>query len=175
MSAVKINSIETLKTAWKRLSDNPGRFETVVIDSLSEIADLCVVEELERTNAQGNKVHGQAAYGEMASKVIKMIRAFIALPCNVLFTCQQGRVQNDEGRMFFGPLLPGKQANIKLPYLVPFIAVLRLKQDGENIERCFQFIGNEEYIAGQRGDADLAYEKPDWTNIFNKIIEIKEK
>ena len=173
MSAVRIDSIETLKDAWKLILDNPGKYETVVIDSLSEIADLCVNEELERTN-DGKKVHGQAAYGEMATKIIKMVRAFIALPCNVIFICQQGRIMDADNRMFYGPLFPGAYANKKIPYLVPFIAVLRLKQDGDSIERCFQFIGNEEYIAGQRGNAELAYEKPNWTNIFNKINN-KEK
>jgi len=170
LKAVKVESMSELFNAYKEIENDPLKYENIVLDSLTEIADLCVSEELEKTNAAGNKVHGQQAYGEMANKIIKMVRAFQSLPINILFICQQGRIQDSEGRLYYGPLLPGKQGNIKLPYLVPFIAALKIRTNEKgSVERAFQFVPSEDLIAGQRGDANLTFEKPNWTTIFNKI------
>ena len=55
--------------AWLLGSNEARNFDTVGIDSISEMAERIATEELSKKSSSGNKVDGKAAYGAMARRV----------------------------------------------------------------------------------------------------------
>lgn len=167
VAGIKIENIEQLREAYDFLSGKGGKeYETIVLDSLTEIAEKVLTEEFEKSK------DGRKAYGELKEKATKLIKAFRDLPGkNVILICQQSKEQDDEGRMFYGPSMPGKKLAQSLPYWVDLVICLRVRKNEEGeTERAFQCTAkDEQYIAKNRGGKLDDYEAPDWGVIFKKI------
>ena len=151
--------------AWLFGSAESRQFNTVGIDSVSQMAEIILTEELAR-NKDGRK-----AYGEMNEVIIKLVKAFRDIPKkNVILICQQAKVQDSEGRILYSASMPGKTLSPALPFLFDLVACLRVRKD-ENGEykRAFQFEPDEIYDCKQRGGKVNAFEPADWSIIFNKI------
>ena len=115
-----IESIDDLRAVHEFLTGSHP-YTWVIIDSLSEIAEQCLAHEKTQTT------NGMRAYGEMGDIMFKLIRAFRDLPgINVVMTAKQGHVQDEDGRVMFGPLLPGKQLSQGLAYLFDEVFVCAL-------------------------------------------------
>src|SRR5690625_472663 len=73
---IEISSVDDLYEvhSWIESSEEAKQFETLAIDSISEVAD--VVLHNERKSSRD----GRAAYGEMASKMAEIIRVFRDIP-----------------------------------------------------------------------------------------------
>lgn len=163
-----IRSRDDMRDAYKWLA-NPGnhKFQTVVIDSLSEIAEIIL--ESEKSNCADGRVY----YSETTASLLSLCRLFRELPMNVLFLCQQEKIQDADGRIFYGPAFPGRKTAQKLPYKFDIVAALRVrKNDAGETERAFQLEPDESYVAKARGDNFQAFEKPDWGIIFEKYQDI---
>ena len=121
---VEITSTNSLLEAYRWLSSAEARqFQTVALDSLSEICELCLVEEMKKTT------NGQKAYGEMAKKMIEIIRAFKSLKDkNVYFTCKEERIK-DNGNLLFAPFVPGDKFGQAVPYQFDEIWRLVVQKD----------------------------------------------
>jgi len=149
-----IKSIADMKSAYSfvRKTMNPeydGKHYTwVCIDSLSEIAEVCLAYEKDQT------ANGMRAYGEMADVMFKIIRAFRDLAgINVVFTAKQDRV-NDEGRLLYVPLLPGQQLSKGISYLFDEVFAMRTANDSEgNVRRFLQTVNDGTYDAKDRSGA----------------------
>lgn len=163
--AVAVSSLEDLREVYDYLKKTDD-IETVVIDSLTEVAQVALDEEL-RKNKDGRK-----AYGEMMTTITMMVKKYRDLPKkNVIFICQQERVADSQSNLLFAPSFPGKKLSISIPFIVDVIACIRVKKDEEgNIKRAFQVSPCEQYTAGYRSPYPLQdYESADWSIIFNKI------
>ena len=96
--------------------DEPALYNTVAIDSLTEVQKYCMYQLL------GIKV-GEFAldiapdqpqwdeWGKSAEMMRLLVRTFRDLPINTLFVCGQSENQDDRKRFCYNPLLPGKLAN----------------------------------------------------------------
>ena len=110
---IEIASMANLMEAytWLTESAEAQAFESVALDSISEIAEVVLAEELKR-----NK-DGRAAYGELNTVMAQMIRAFRDLPGrNVYFTAKCEKAQDETGRMLYSPMMPGKSLSQNLGY-----------------------------------------------------------
>ena len=168
VDAMVIGSLEELREAYEYLAGDKGdKYQTVVLDSLSEIAQQVLSAELE-VNKDGRK-----AYGELYDKVVKLVKSFRDLPSkNVILICQQEKTTNDEGRIFYGISMPGKKLTQELPYLTDLVACLRVRKNLESgeLERMLQFADlDEQYQAKDRSGKLDDFESPDWGEIFKKI------
>lgn len=160
---VIIKTLEDVREAFAFLSKPGHGYDWVVVDSISEIADIVLAEEMEKTT------NGQRAYGEMATAVLKLLRGFRALPMGCYFTAKQERVQTDDG-VLFGPMVPGKQLTANLGHAFDIVCALKtgVREDG-TIKRALltQTDGHSE--AKDRSGSLSLYEPANLSTIINKI------
>lgn len=165
---IEISSMEQLQEAYTWLTDSTEAkgFQSVALDSISEIAEVLLVEELKR-----NK-DGRAAYGELNSKMTDLIRAFRDLPGrHVYFTAKCEKAQDEQGRMMYAPSMPGKSLTMQLPYFFDLVMALRVEKDAEgNTHRMLMTDSDGLWAAKNRaaGKLDL-WESPDLGAIIAKI------
>lgn len=167
VDASVITCVDDLREAYAYIAGDGGnKYQTIVLDSLTEIAQQVLSAEMEKTK------DGRKAYGETNNAVIKLVKAFRDLyGKNVILVCQQEKVQDAEGRIFYGPSMPGKTLTNQLPYLTDLVGCVRIRRDEDGtIKRAFQFAElDEQYQAKNRGGKLEDFEPPDWSVIFRKI------
>lgn len=165
---VEIKTMQDLIQAYNWVNQNKGKgiFETVCLDSISEIAEVLLA-----SLKLGVKDPRQA-YGELLEQMMKIIRDFRDLPgVHVYMTSKMERFKDDyTGAMIFGPSMPGSKLGQQLPFL--FDEVFRLTtvqgQQGEQF-RALQTQPTFQYDAKDRSGALDELEIPNLTNIINKI------
>ncbi|MGN1189792.1 MAG: ATP-binding protein [Candidatus Ornithospirochaeta sp.] len=162
-----VGSLEELEDVINFLvqEENWNNFDTLCIDSLSEIAEVCLSEQ------KGLTKDGRKAYAMMADEMMERIRDLISIPGKNLYCiCKQKKLQDDEGRMLFSPDVPGQAFAQKIPYYFDEVFAFRMMRDAnKNLTRRLQTVPDERYDAKDRsGDLDL-FEEPDITQIINKI------
>lgn len=166
----RVTIVEALKDVFRMLHKNEQGFTWVCLDSVSEIAEVCLSDEMARKNKDGEPVDGRQAYGKMANIILKMLRGFRDLPMNVIMTCQQGREQSEDGRVYKGPMLPGKKAAQKLPYLFDEVFALCLsKREDGSVQRSLLTSNDGIFEAKDRSDSLSLWEPPDLAHVASKI------
>lgn len=147
-------------------SQQARQFQTVYIDSVSEIAEVVL------SNARGLVKDPRMAYSELLEKMTAVIRGFRDLQgYNVVMTAKQSyNVDSVTGITMNAPALPGKQLNIDFPYFFDELFQLDIgaMPDGTQYRflRCQPDMNNE---AKDRSGALAAQEEPHLGKIFHKI------
>lgn len=97
---------------WVRESKEASQFDTICIDSLTEIAEVFLSAEL------ASRKDGRAAYGEMAKTVVGIVRELLELPTkHVYFIAKMDqKLMNAGGRR--QAYFPGNELNIFVPHAV---------------------------------------------------------
>lgn len=142
------NNVEKLREyeAWLRgcdISDidEPKRFKTVIIDSLTEIDIYCTYGLLGIT--QDKVLHGEAADIEVArfdefrknNQMVQMLmRAFRDLPIHVLATAHETYSEDEQRKKHYMPQLTG-QLRTQVTGFFDIVGYLTFKKEGENITR----------------------------------------
>lgn len=163
---LEVNDMASLMEAFSYVAGDGGKeFDSVVLDSLSEIGEVVLIAEKEK-----NK-DGRAAYGEMASQMTSLIRAFRDLPGkHVLMTAKVEKSQDESGRMLYSPSLPGNKVAQSLPYFFDEVLALRVEKDAEGItQRALMCDSDGLWIAKDRSGSLDAWEQPDAGEIIAKI------
>jgi phage nucleotide-binding protein len=164
---IEINSMATLMEAytWLTESDEAKQFESVALDSISEIGEVVLAEELRK-----NK-DGRAAYGELNTVMASMIRAFRDLPNkHVYFTAKCDKSQDETGRMLFAPSMPGKSLSMQIPYFFDLLLALRVEKDAEGVaQRALMCDSDGIWQAKDRSGKLDTWEAPDLGAIIRKI------
>lgn len=121
LPVIKIEENDDFKKAYELITTNPkfNRFDTICVDSISDIAEKILENLQSGKTKQGNKIHGLAAYGEMAKILLPLIKKFIAIPDKHIYFIAKAEVQKDEhsGMVSWMPFLPGNVVPTQLPYL----------------------------------------------------------
>lgn len=165
---IEIGSMADLMEAYQWLTESADAkgFQSVALDSISEIAEVVLAEELKR-----NK-DGRAAYGELNTVMAGMIRAFRDLPGkHVYFTAKCEKAQDETGKMLYAPSMPGKSLTMQLPYFFDLVMALRVEKDGEGAtHRMLMTDSDGTWQAKNRAAGKLdMWEAPDLGAIINKI------
>jgi hypothetical protein len=163
---VTIKSVEDLDAVYNDIfrAEIWWSFDTLYIDSLSEIVETILKNEL-ATNKDG-----RAAYGEMADRTIDWAKKFRDLPGKHVFvTCEQG-LSSDSGLM--GPSMPGKMLDRKMPYIFDEVLQVCIGQD-PTTQQPFRFLRTQSdlknYAKDRSGALDVRGESAFLYNIINKI------
>lgn len=109
---------------WFMKSNEAKNFDTLCIDSISNIAELILAEEL------GKVKHGMKAYGNMSERVMKIANDLYYMPQkHIVMIAKQALVENGRQTVLQGgevnyepimqkrPFFPGKDLNVKVPHL----------------------------------------------------------
>lgn len=164
---IEVNSMDDLNEAyeWLTSSEEAAQFDSVALDSISEVAEVVLQYELKR-----NK-DGRAAYGELNSTMQELIRSFRDLPWkHVYFSAKLEKSQDEMGRMLYNPGMPGKSLTQGLPYFFDEVLALRVEKDAEgNTQRALMCDSDGLWAAKDRSGKLDAWEAPDLGAIIAKI------
>lgn len=150
---------------WLTSSKEAGEYQTVCLDSLSEIAEVVLSEERAKTKDP------RQAYGAMADQMASLVRMFRDLPGrNVIMTAKLEKTQDQEGKLLWGPSMPGSKTGQALPYFFDEVLALQVHKDEEgNSQRAFLTTTDGLWVAKDRSGKLETWEAPDFGAIFQKI------
>lgn len=160
---LEIKSMTDLHEAYEWVSKSKD-YESVVLDSISEIAEVVLSHE-KKINKDG-----RAAYGEMDVQLSEIIRAFRDLNMHVLMTAKLEKQQDEMGRMLYFPSLPGNKTAQKLPYFFDEVLALRIEKDEDGkTQRALMCDSDGLWLAKDRSGKLSAWESPDLGEIIAKV------
>jgi hypothetical protein len=156
---IEVSSLEDLDAAYRMLKSS--EYETICLDSLSEIAEL-VLKRLK----EGEKDPRQA-YLKMAEAMLHMIRNFRDLKGkHVVFVTKMESRVDDLDIMQHRPILPGQMLPNQLPYMVD--ELFCMVQDKQKA-RWLQTESDRNRVCKDRSGKLDKMETPDLSKIFAKI------
>jgi hypothetical protein len=156
---------------WLFGSKETVNFDTVVIDSTSQMAEIYLDRELAGKSKSGNKVDGKAAYGAMARKVREHLNGlFFLQQKHTYLICKQGYAEIDGVRMAV-PSFPGQDLPVFVPHLYDVIMHLGIQAiPGHGQVKAFRCVGSYDTMARDRSGSLAEFEPCDLTAIFNKVM-----
>lgn len=164
---IEINSMATLQEAYKWLTESVDAkgFDSVAIDSISEIAEVVLNYE-KKINKDP-----RAAYGSMQEQMADIIRVFRDLPAkHVYMSAKLEKTQDEMGRVLYAPSMPGNKTGQSLPYFFDEVLALRVEKDGEgNTQRALMCDSDGLWLAKDRSGKLESWESPDLGEIIKKI------
>lgn len=164
---IEISDMDTLKEAytWLAESDEAKAYQSVALDSISEIAEVVLNAEKKATKDP------RQAYGAMQEQMADIIRAFRDLPGrHVYMSAKLEKTQDEMGRMLYAPSMPGNKTGQALPYFFDEVLALRVEKDGEGVtQRALMCDSDGLWLAKDRSGKLEAWEAPDLGAIITKM------
>ena len=150
---------------WLTESDEAKQFESIALDSISEIAEVVLSAEKKKTKDP------RQAYGELQSQMGDLIRSFRDLPGkHVYFSAKLEKSQDEMGRMLYAPSMPGNKLAQSLPFFFDEVLALRVEKDAEGkTQRALMCDSDGLWAAKDRSGKLEAWEAPDLGEIIKKI------
>jgi phage nucleotide-binding protein len=164
---IEITSIGELQEAYKWLTSSAeaNEFESVALDSISEIAEVVLNAEKKATKDP------RQAYGAMQEQMADIIRGFRDLPGkHVYMSAKLEKTQDEMGRVLYAPSMPGNKTGQSLPYFFDEVLALRVEKDAEgNTRRALMTDGDGLWLAKDRSGKLDVWEDADLGDIIRKI------
>ena len=163
---IEVSNMQELNEAYQWIaSPEAEQFESVVLDSISEIGEIVLAYE-----KTVNK-DGRAAYGELQVQMTALIRSFRDLPGkHVLMTAKLDKVQDEMGRVLYGPSMPGAKLSQQLAYFFDAVFALRVEKDAEGkSQRALMCDTDGLWQAKSRIAGVNAWEAPDMGEIIKRV------
>lgn len=166
---IHISDMDDLKDAyrWATESSEAGRYDSISLDSISEMAEAILNAEKKATKDP------RQAYGAMQEQIADMIRAFRDIPeKHVYMSAKMEKSQNEMGRILYAPSMPGNKTGQALPYFFDEVLALRVeksKDPDEEPPRFLQTRPDGAWEAKDRSGALDMYEEADLGMIIEKI------
>lgn len=164
---IEVTSMDELQEAyaWFKDSAEAQQFQTVALDSISEVAEVVLQYELKKAK------DGRQAYGELNTTMQELIRAFRDLPGkHVYFSAKLEKSQDEMGKLLYNPSMPGKSLTQGLPYFFDEVLALRVERDTEgNAQRAIMCDSDGSWLAKDRSGKLDRWEAPDLGEIIRKI------
>lgn len=159
---IEIKTQKDFEDAYKFVASPECTYETVCIDSASEIAETLLIKM-----KVGLKEPRQA-YLQLGEFMLDMIRKFRDLPdVNVIFNFKMKSIEDESsGTLLYIPMCPGKMIGDNLPYMFDEVFCMQLKKDGT---RYLQTAADRSRFCKDRSGSLEKEEQPNLTLIINKI------
>lgn len=165
---IEVANVADVREAYKFIRDSSeaAQFDWVCIDSLSEVLEVLLADEKEKT------ADPRQAYGAVIDAGQQLVRSFRDLQGrNVYFSAKQDFVKDDHGRSFFSLSAPGSKLAQKIPYLLDEVFALRVWEEDGEVKRMLQTGPDGRYQAKDRSGALEFMESPNLAAIARKIIK----
>lgn len=149
---VEIDGTDKLQTLHTVLADDVMRAKTAkqlglpqvdtvaidTIDAWQEMLKKEILKENRRTSMQ------QADWGTLKERMSAVLKAFVALPLNVIFTVHTSSTQDDESRLIYAPALQGSIKDDVAGFVDFSLLAFRDRQvDAQGNPRIAYFLKNE--------------------------------
>ena len=166
---IKIRNFTEMAEAYRFItqSEHARHFETICLDSLTEIAEQCLAAE------KGKSKDPRRAYGEMQDTMIQLVKDFRDIPGkHVYFSCKQ-EWQKDEvtGVMIYGPMMPGQKVGPQLPYLFDEVFSMESAKTPEGVH--YSYLRTKRGLQHQARDRSQVldeFEEPHLGKLIKKIL-----
>lgn len=156
---------------WFFNSNEAKAFDTLGIDSTSQMMQIYVDFELSKGNKSGGDAHGKRAYGQAAAAVMKHITKAYFLPNKHFLCIAKEQLYDMNGIMMKRPIWPGQQLNTDMPHF--FDLVLHMERTiipgvmGEQLAiRCRPGF---DVLARDRTGILAEHEPPNFSNLIAKM------
>ena len=161
--ATNVDAIEVKEA----LNTGQLQYDTVCLDSISEISELLLQQEKARHKDP------RKAYGEVQESVTNVMRAFRDLQMHVMFICKEEKV-NSDGMFMHEPKMVGTKLGQSITYFFDEVLALRVIDDtdaeGNAVQaRWLQTRVGQGYVAKDRSGKLEAFEVPDLTALIEKL------
>lgn len=147
-----------------------AKFETVVVDSISDIAET-LLSYFKENPVDGN-THPQAAYGHMADHLSPLIKKFRDIADKHVYFIAKAKMVEDQytNVNMWMPSMPGRVLGPNLPYEFDFVFAMRQAETESGKKyRYLQTQGDIQWLA--KGHSSLnTIERPDLSLIFDKLL-----
>lgn len=164
---IEVKTLDDLGEAheWLSKSDEAKKYRSICLDSVSEIADVVLNDE------KNKEKDPRKAYGNMQDIMADVLRAFRDLSGkNIYFSAKQERVQDESGRLLFGPSMPGQKLAQQIPYLFDEVFAYQVVKDTNGVPtRMLLTQPDGISVAKDRSGKLDMFEAPDLGAIINKI------
>lgn len=157
---------------WVTTNEDAKQFETICLDSLSEIAEVLL------TQYKKEEKDPRKAYGRINDDMSHLIRKFRDLKGkHVYFSCKMIRKEDENsGITSYKPAMPGNTLINNLPYFFDEVLALRIGKTASGVEyRYLQTQPELQWPAKDRSGCLAKKEKPDLSYIMEKIKKGKKK
>tara|TARA_R100001244_G_scaffold131911_1_gene106221 strand:+ start:994 stop:1728 length:735 start_codon:yes stop_codon:yes gene_type:complete len=172
VKAIEVKSVADINEIYDYLYNNPKEFKTVCLDSISEVSEVVLANEKEKTKDP------RQAYGTVIDEMMRLLRQFRDLPMDVVMTAKQDRLR-DEGQgnnVLYMPSMVGAKLPQAIPYLFDEVFALRVdKNDEGETTRWLQTEKDWQYEAKDRSGVLDQFEVSDLTHIFLKVRDGLDK
>lgn len=146
---------------WVTGSSEINNFDTIGIDSVSEMAGIYLVEGLRK-----NK-HGMAAYGDMAENTEKQLRKIYFMKNKHVYAIGKQEINNGYKR----PYMPGQYLPVNFPHLFDYILHLDIQNvPGVGQVKAFRCNGDMQTMARNRTGNLNDFEPPNLMQLFQKAM-----
>jgi len=166
---LEVKSVQDVRDAYQYLLSDEGlQYQAVALDSITEIAEVCLSHE----KAQSSDP--RQAYGALIEHMTSVIKSFRDLPGrHVYMSCKQEHEKDEStGAMLFSPSMPGSKLGPQLPYLFDEVFALRVEKDDDgNLVRWLQTFKDYKYDAKDRSGCLEQFEPPNLANVIAKITQ----
>lgn len=164
---VEISDMQTLMDAYRFITESgEGQaFESICLDSISEIAEVVLNAEKKKTKDP------RQAYGELMTQMQDLIRAFRDIKGkHVYFTAKCEKQQDEQGRLLYSPSMPGAKLGQQLPFFFDEVFAMRVEpgEEGRPV-RALQCDTDGLWQAKDRSGKLEPWELPDLGAIIRKI------
>lgn len=153
---------------WLTGSAEARNFDTVGIDSVSQMAEIVVEQMLDKYS------HGLKAYGEMARQIMEWMNVlFYMEQKHTYLICKMGTVDFGQGSgLTVRPYFPGQDLNVRIPHLYDEILYLgKLRVPGVmNEVQAFQTSEAGGIFARDRSGRLSLFEPPNFGAIVSKAM-----
>jgi len=155
---------------WLTGSDEAKHFQSIALDSISEIAEVVLSAEKKRT-VNGKLVDPRQAYGQMQEQMGDLVRSFRDIPGkNVYFSAKLEKSADEMGRVSYAPSMPGNKMAQSMPFYFDLVMALRVEKDAEGVaQRALMCDSDGLWLAKDRSGKLDAWEAPDIGAVINKI------
>lgn len=161
---VEIKSLKELTDLLSYLKTQKHPYQTVIIDSISEINEIIKIEIKRKTG----KAMQLQDWGDLAEKIRAILRGFRDLPMHVLFLAQENCEMDDQKIVKVVPQLNGKAAT-EIAYFMDIVGYLSIAADGS---RHLLTESNSKYLTKDRSGVignDCPIDFTEWMNRISKI------
>lgn len=161
---IEVHDLDELYEAYAYVREHIGDYGCIVLDSISEIAEVVLTAEKAKSKDP------RQAYGALQDSMNSLIRAFRDLPTNVYLSAKMEKIQDETGRLIYGPSAPGNKVAQSLPYFFDEVFCLRVEKNEEGkYERWLQTVLDGTYVCKDRSGKLDAFEIADLGAVIAKI------
>lgn len=161
---VEIKELKDLKDLLMFLKEGKHDFQTVVIDSITEINEI-IKDGIEKKAGRGMQLKD---WGDLAKAIKIILRGFRDLNMHVIFIAQQKEEKDGDVVLSIVPNLNGKAAN-EIAYFMDIVAYSYVDKLGQNHITAQP---NEKLVTKSRGiefDGDAPDDFEEWIKLMSSI------